>query len=37
MTEAATIAFVGHNNVEKRASFGTATGESNDDHDLSFG
>jgi hypothetical protein len=28
---------VSNNNIEKRASFCTATGESNDDHDLSFG
>ena len=37
---AATItacALVSHNDVEERACFCTATGESNDDHDLSFG
>jgi hypothetical protein len=33
----AAIAFVSHNNVEKRASFGAAACESNDDHDESLG
>src|SRR5665647_1766365 len=33
----ATGALVSNDNIEKRACFGTATGESNDDHDLSFG
>jgi hypothetical protein len=32
-----TGALVSDNNIEKRACFCTATGESNDDHDLSFG
>jgi hypothetical protein len=36
-TAIATGAFVCHHNIEKRASFSTATGESNDDHDVSFG
>jgi hypothetical protein len=30
-------AFIGHDNIEKWARFGTATGKSNNDHDLSFG
>jgi ABC-type hemin transport system ATPase subunit len=30
-------ALIGNNNVEKRTSLRAAAGESNDDHDLSFG
>jgi len=30
-------ALVSNNDIEKRAGFCTATGESDDDHDLSFG
>ena len=36
-TTVAAGALVGHNDIEERACFGTATGESDDDHDLSFG
>jgi hypothetical protein len=31
------VTLIGHNDIEKRACFCTATGESNNDHDLSFG
>jgi hypothetical protein len=33
----ATGTLVGNNNIEKRASLSTATGESNNDHGISFG
>jgi hypothetical protein len=33
----AAVTLIGHNDIEKRACFCTATGESNNDHDLSFG